>query len=95
LDNPLCQARYVGKDGRMVAALPDRVRCMELLTKVLGWCEPTQISISVGPLQRLLNSIHPHPRNIVFGGHELFSWDFLMRGRKLELRRARPPRNDV
>jgi hypothetical protein len=57
LDNPLCVVRYVGKEGRMVAAFPDKIRAMELLTKLLGWCEPTQISISVDPLQSLLNSI--------------------------------------
>ena len=27
----------------MVAAFPDKVRCMELLTKLLGWAEPNQI----------------------------------------------------
>ena len=36
-----------GKEGRMVAAFPDKVRCMELLTKLLGWAEPTQMNISV------------------------------------------------
>ena len=30
---------------------------LELLTKLLGWCEPTQIRVSVDPLQSLLNSI--------------------------------------
>ena len=56
-DNPLCEVRYVGKEGRMVAAFPDKIRCMELLTKLLSWCEPTQIHVSVDPLQSLLNSI--------------------------------------
>ena len=57
LHNPLCEVRYVGKEGRMVAAFPDKVRCIELLTKLLGWAEPTQINISVDPLQSLLSSI--------------------------------------
>jgi hypothetical protein len=57
LDNPLCEVRYVGKEGRMVAAFPDNHRCMELLAKLLGWAEPTQIHVSVDPLQSLLNSI--------------------------------------
>jgi hypothetical protein len=57
LDNPLCEVRYVGKEGRMAAVFPDKPRCMELLTKLLGWCEPTQIHLSVDPLQSLLNSI--------------------------------------
>ena len=51
----------------MVAAFPDKPRCMELLTKLLGWAEPTQIRVSVDPLQSLLNSIrarvkHPQAR---------------------------------
>ena len=57
MDNPLCEIRYVGKEGRAVAMFPDKPRCMELLTKLLGWCEPTQIRLSVDPLQSLLNSI--------------------------------------
>jgi hypothetical protein len=41
LDNPLCEVRYVGKASIMAAAFPDKTRCMELLTKLLGWAEPT------------------------------------------------------
>lgn len=57
LSNPLCEVRYVGKEGRMVAAFPDKVRCAELLCKLLGWSEPLKINVSVDPLQSLLNSI--------------------------------------
>ena len=57
----------MGEEGRMVAAFPDKPRCMELLSKLLGWAEPTQIRVSVDPLQSLLNSIrarvkHPQAR---------------------------------
>jgi hypothetical protein len=48
LDNPLCEVRYVGKEGRMVAAFPDKHRCMKLLTKLMGWPEPTQVHASGG-----------------------------------------------
>jgi hypothetical protein len=57
LDNPLCEARYVGKDAIKVAQFPERTRCMELLAKTLGWLAPDKLSITIDPLQSLLDEI--------------------------------------
>ena len=35
------EVRYAGKERRMAAAFHDKVRCLELLTKLLDWAEPT------------------------------------------------------
>jgi hypothetical protein len=41
----------------MVAASPDRVRCMELLIKLLNSAEPTKIHVSIDPLRSLLSRL--------------------------------------